>query len=869
MKKIIALLLCFVLFVPNSVFAANDSVPADELEILLTDLGVLEHDNPEEIIITRAYFAKALAILSGIDKAVFEKESPYADVSSDYEYNAEIAVIKSLGVAVNTQNNHFCPNDNLKYTDAVKMLVRFLGYGSVCHQMGGEIAVAGKTGITVKVSVPVTGLVSYDVFAQLMKNIINKPVMIENANGKFETDKEKTVLTEYLDIITFEGRVTENGYTSLSGETFLPDNKLVVENDNETITLTSDKTKDELFDYLGYEVTAYYRDDGLRKNLILITKTNTDGTLVISSASLNREKTSKNTISYYDKSGSLKSKSIAKDAKVIYNKKALRDYTDDDFRINDGSIILISSSGSKYDVVIINEYTYTLVSGVSESQNSIFDRYNTNNVVMEDKTDIFYNDTIIPITALEFNDLVISQKAKSGEVVSVRKVLNRAVGVVNQISPDDIVVDDVCYEFSQFYSNIKAMSTDKNSGQPQRPASFYDAKLGATVCMLLDDDGLVAAIIEVGASQSAEYGYLIQAGKNTNSLTDIAQLRMLTSGGDVKTLNIKEKCVIDGASVKASNVISQLAQTYEKTINDIVDIGAVVTYRLNDDGYVSHIDTEYVNPQKESENNSLTLDIPISKLKWSMETSGFEGKALFNSTVLFAVPDEISSRNESYGIMPTDALISGEAYDFAIYDIARNGVAGAAYVIADAEAPGAIPTWADIYMVEEKRNALNSEGDESTKLLLIGRDGKKSVFCKDDIGKDIKRGEVIRIGQNPKGEVNSIEHLLKTSGYKTPFKSSENFTTSYWFYYGKVNYYEGNTVSVSLAADDSDTRFFNLSLALGRGHYTYDCDTDEISVMKMSDLVGAENSSNPSYIFMYAWKGEVREIFVINNVGAD
>ena len=63
MKKIIALLLCFVLFVPNSVFAANDSVPADELEILLTDLGVLEHDNPEEIIITRAYFAKALAIL--------------------------------------------------------------------------------------------------------------------------------------------------------------------------------------------------------------------------------------------------------------------------------------------------------------------------------------------------------------------------------------------------------------------------------------------------------------------------------------------------------------------------------------------------------------------------------------------------------------------------------------------------------------------------------------------------------------------------------------------------------------------------------------------------------------------------------------
>ena len=322
----------------------------------------------------------------------------------------------------------------------------------------------------------------------------------------------------------------------------------------------------------------------------------------------------------------------------------------------------------------------------------------------------------------------------------------------------------------------------------------------------------------------------------------------------------------------SGELLKYLASAYGKTVSGeeggkSLEVGAIVKYTLNKDGKISAIDTEKRNVEKE-DSDSLEKNVDRMKTQWSMEASGFSGYALVDSqTKLFKVPVNISSNPDDYKLITGGSMTSGMEYTFSAYDVARNGVAGAITVYVDGDVTSAIDGWAPVYMVDDVGEILDEEGNVEKVLYTYSLSGATELRILDGVDvSGIKRGNLIRCGINFDGKVDNIVEIFNVDAKSEPTKSHSKFGASYWFWFGEVVYTEGNVACVRLNEDGTEKRFFSFAQPFAnRCHYAYDYETDKIKTVEMSEILGSESFSNPSWILMYAWKGQVKDIFVYQN----
>ena len=139
MKKILALIIAFVIAMPASFVFANSTdadVNAgcdfdeaygvlDALGFLSSDIKSIEVNQP----VTRAQFAHLVANVRGVSGTVMnDGKYGFIDVPSDHIYANDIYNLKKMGIISGANSVQFFPDDNITYNEVAKILVTPMGY---------------------------------------------------------------------------------------------------------------------------------------------------------------------------------------------------------------------------------------------------------------------------------------------------------------------------------------------------------------------------------------------------------------------------------------------------------------------------------------------------------------------------------------------------------------------------------------------------------------------------------------------------------------------------------------------------------------------------------------------------------------------
>jgi len=140
MKKILALILVFVMLVPCTSVFANEQAPISEVYVnsdfeeaygVFDALGFLSDDIKSiepNVAITRAQFAHLVACVTGVSgSAIHDGSYGFIDVQPDHIYATDIYNLKKMGVISGANDVQFLPDDKITYNVVSKILVSVMG----------------------------------------------------------------------------------------------------------------------------------------------------------------------------------------------------------------------------------------------------------------------------------------------------------------------------------------------------------------------------------------------------------------------------------------------------------------------------------------------------------------------------------------------------------------------------------------------------------------------------------------------------------------------------------------------------------------------------------------------------------------------
>lgn len=173
----------------EQIFILNEN-PDNEIMYELQKYGIIEGDPNGDIrpytTITRAEMAKILC------KVLFlpEKEnlnSVFSDVPSDHWASGYIEVAYASGLIEGNDDGTFSPDNDVKFSEAVKMIVTALGYTPVAEQKGGfphgYAQVAAENGITKDIDHALDVTCKRNTVFKMIYNALDVPCMVQTVFG--------------------------------------------------------------------------------------------------------------------------------------------------------------------------------------------------------------------------------------------------------------------------------------------------------------------------------------------------------------------------------------------------------------------------------------------------------------------------------------------------------------------------------------------------------------------------------------------------------------------------------------------------------------------------------------------------------------
>lgn len=243
LTRVLALVLVFSLMLGSVAFAgtftdvSSDSANAEAISVL-ADLGILKgyedgSFGPEKVI-TRAEVVAVINRLQGLEQAAKGNAgaTPYTDVPADHWASGDINLATQMGVIAGDGDGLFRPEDQVKYEEAVKMVVAALGYTPAVADKGGwptgYLVIASDKGISKGLNNGAGDPATREIVARLVFQALDAPIMEQVGYGKDATYQamdgtnglaKKTMLTTGLHIYKLKGQVVANNTTSIDSAT--------------------------------------------------------------------------------------------------------------------------------------------------------------------------------------------------------------------------------------------------------------------------------------------------------------------------------------------------------------------------------------------------------------------------------------------------------------------------------------------------------------------------------------------------------------------------------------------------------------------------------------------------------------------------
>lgn len=224
LKKVLAVVLAFAMIIGTNVFAASfpdldKTANYAEAVSVLADLGILTGYSDGTIQpegdITRAEFAAIVCRIKGLENAANSAKGTtvFTDVAADHWASGYINMASQQGIINGVGNGLFLPEENVKFEEAVKMVVAALGYTPKAEGMGayptGYLAVASQIGVTTGVSGVNGEAANRGTVARLAYNALDVPIMeqVSYGTGSIQYAPGDSILLDSLDLVKVEATI--------------------------------------------------------------------------------------------------------------------------------------------------------------------------------------------------------------------------------------------------------------------------------------------------------------------------------------------------------------------------------------------------------------------------------------------------------------------------------------------------------------------------------------------------------------------------------------------------------------------------------------------------------------------------------------
>ncbi len=564
MKKILSLILILGIFLSVFTVQAADEVveivvPEKHLNnvTMLKALGIGDYTeklHTEKI--TRGEFAGIIAALLDADEIA--GAIPFADVDKNSEYYNAISVVYTYGIMNGVSSVRFAPDECITYEQAIKCVVSVLGYAPIAGAFPD-----GYMNIAISIRL-LNGLgtnsdnFTWEKAVQLVVNSFDIAVMVIHGIGTESTlyrpSDSQTILGVYHGIFKSEGKVTDNGITTVTGDPIRAKEFMIVNN------IAGFVEDDSMREYIGQNVEFYYQvaDDGTRI-LYFLPESFSDDVLVINADDLitDSESFTKTNV-VYKENGKKQEARVHQYAEMIYNGKNFATFLVDDMKIVAGTLKLIDNDDDNvYDLIIADEYKDIVVAAIDQTEEIITDTKGVSYSYGGKVRSYFYDKNFAPILVSSIiNGNVISLfESKDGEyrkfVVSSDIITGIVDGYENDGEVERISVDGVYRRYSHSLLDNIANGYE----------GAFVPEMGMNLKMALNYEGKIS-VIDTNV-RDFMYAYCLGMEPMTGALKNSVQLKVVTEKGDEVILDVAKKVEINGATKEPADVLN-IADFYDK-----------------------------------------------------------------------------------------------------------------------------------------------------------------------------------------------------------------------------------------------------------------------------------------------------------------
>lgn len=861
-KRLISSMVAFSMTTVMLATTAFASIPSDvkdtkyeEAAQVLGALGIMIGDEngkfrPDDAII-RSEVTKVGVTLMGLLEVAesASHKTRYPDVAADHWATGFINVATDQKLVEGDDTGTFRPNAQIKYSEAIAIMIRALGYEPQAMAKGGfpsgYMVTANNIGLTKGVAGSAEQLITRGTVAQLAFNALTINLMEQTgfgSNVNYEV-VDKTLLKDRLDVTLIEGIVNAVGSSSITGNASLEKDEIQIGDDIYKVGSADVRT------ILGFTVEAYvYEDTKTRKDTLLLAVPVEGANTVVSVTSDNIESItntdSSKVINYWKNQETDKKTTkanIATDAKVMYNGKA---GSFDDLKVIDsGNIVLLDSDNNgMHDIVFVNETKNYVVEEVVESTHKIVDKYGQKTLILDPEDDnlsfrLTSSNQQVELADLEEWDVITLTISKDNDLIYGEVNKNSVTGTVTETDEEKVFINGEGYKLAANYPGTVKLLDE---------GTFY-----------LDSEGKIAAV-DSTSTISSNYAYLSNIGLSTG-LDKVLDFKLYTKSGETLLISSGSKLRVNDKS----NLTPEAALAEIKGDRESAN-GQLITFEKNSDGKITKVNT-YEKSSAINEDKFI-LNMQESDVVYNSASSKLVGQSMSvnvtDSTVIFDIP-ATAKDTDDYSMRDKSFFVNEHTYDVLVFNVTEDYNAQAIIVT---NSTGEANEESSIAVVDKITTIKNENGDNVEKLYAF-QDGKEVSFVTDGTGvlvKDgaegqvaLQKGDIIQFKTNAADEIDNITVLFDISKKGTEFsvEHSENMQTVF----GKVT--KKFTSSFNLQVNDGAVENYSFSDAT-----VYVVDTTknakQITVGDFGDVQKYDETA-PEKVFVRIYKDVVQEIVVV------
>lgn len=729
-------------------------------------------------------------------------------------------------------------------SQATEVILKAVGYDYFMKASGSDAYSYAKTiGLFSKISnAGASTGVTAETAALLLYNALQLDT-VEYTNREYSFGDE-TIMEDKLGVYKETGIVTANGTTGLSGYDAVSDTQVRIDDTVYNVGNTSSAL------LLGTYVKFYYLDDDNSGEYVIKwieADSNKNSKAVIYGCDITDIEN--NSVSYNSNKGSEKTAKIDSKADIIYNGKLNEDLSIEMMSSLTSVTTLIDNDNSgRYNVVIINDYTYYLVEGFTASTLIVND-YCAKTTLDVDEGNyhsfaIYKNGVPATVSDITAGQVLAVAMSGDGEAVSIEILTGSVTGEITSYSSDSVVIGGQEYDISPAYTGDQL----KNG----RNGTFYFDKLGKIVrCQTMK-------------GQNSKYGYIMKFFSDGDGESDFTA-RILTAEGSVQEFKVRDTLSFNGS---------------KKTSKDayyLLDAGnnceQLITYSVNSDNIITEMkqaDEKYIGID-EAEIDMFTMNFKGAG-RYRKNNMSFNSKYLVDSTTpIFLVP--YSRDKEDYSVKNSTYLTNNWTYDISVYDIDDYMYASAIVLRENIIEPENLRTKRGM-IITKVTHSVNDEGE--TGVLVEGylQGSKTSYFLAEEnmfdnrgkiMVKNLVEGDVIQFGVNTDNEINAVQLLYRASTNNLSIADGTTSPNSYWEGTSEVfpdlwvsagTVTDRNSEIILVDSDGDETKVSKNPHKLGNtGVYKYE--NGKISVSNKNDIAIGDN------VYVHEYQGNVQEVIIV------